>query len=175
MSLVKRLKNNEEDAYQHIINRYGSIFMHMSINKLHNYEDSLDCVQDIYLKIFMSIHNYREDDKKLNSWILKIAKNQICDCQRKQIHKNRNMVANNEVIEIMSDRKPIKHAMLEDLKEFIGEEDFELLSYRIVAGFTYKEIGEVTGLPAYTVRRRINELYDISRKFVERRKRDAQK
>lgn len=170
MGLVKKLKNKDEDAYQYIMNKYQNIFMYMANKTLHNHEDSLECVQDIFLKVYMHIDDCIEDDKMLNSWIFTIAKRQICDYKRKQACKEKLLFTNNELVENISDFEYKNNYMLDELKDFIGEEDFELLTYYIVGKLTFKEIGLITDEPYYKVSKRIKLIYEKSKKFMRRSK-----
>ena len=52
MCLIKKLREKDEDAYKYLLDKYGNVFLYMSKKVLHNYEDSVDCVQEIYMRIY---------------------------------------------------------------------------------------------------------------------------
>lgn len=170
MTIVERLKNKDEEAYQYIMDKYQKILLYMAYKKLKNYEDSLECVQDIFYKIFIHIDECINDDRMLNNWIFVIAKRQICDYQRKLASKEKLCYCDNEYVETVADSEKEENYLIDELKDYLGDEEFELLSYYIVAKLTYKEIGDIIGQPYYTVSRRIRAIYDKAKKFVKWRK-----
>ena len=170
LCLVKKLKERDEEAYQYLIDRYSNVFMYMARQKLHNIEDCNDCVQEIFHKVVLHIDECQNVDRAFTKWLFTIARNQILDYQRRLKTKEKYVIYSNETIDMIADSEIKENYMLDELKEFIGEKDFEILTYYIVARLTYRQIGELMNLPTYTARRRVMEIYAKSREFVKRRK-----
>lgn len=172
MCLSKRLKEKDEEAYQYLLDQYGKVFVCMANNFLHNKEESVDCVQEILVRIYMNIDKCPTDDDKLIPWMFKLAKNQIIDYNRKLNKKNEFCYNNNNYIFTMPDNTAdnSKSELLDELRDYLGSEDYEILTYYIVAEMTYKQIGEIMNLPSYTARRRVKEIYDKAKSFAEKKK-----
>lgn len=175
MCLIKKLREKDEDAYKYLLDKYGNVFLYMSNKVLHNYEDSIDCVQEIYMRIYNYIDKSPTKENELIPWIFKIAKTQIIDYHRK-MNKNKGIVFNNDdfvyKIAIPISPKTCESEILDELQEFLSEEEYEMLTYHIVAKMTYKEIGIILNLPSHTARRRVQAVFTKSKEFVERRKKE---
>ena len=168
--LVEKLKERDEEAFQYLIDKYAGIFMSMARQKLSNIEDCNDCVQEIFHRVVLHIDECQNDDRAFIKWLFTIAKNLILDYQRKSRTLENHIIYSNETIDLVADTEVEENYMIDELREFLGEKDFEILTYYIVADLTYKQIGELIKLPAYTARRRVMEIYERSREFVKRRK-----
>lgn len=170
MCLHKKLKEKDEEAYQLLIEKYESMFFCMAKKSIHNEEDCLDCVQEIFLKIYNNIDHCPKDDNEVAPWLITIAKNHIIDFSRKNGKKNDFCINNDDFI----NRLPAPTStykddgFLEDLKIFLGDEDYEILSMHIVLDLTFVEIGKIINLPTHTARRRVQTIFNKAKGYAER-------
>lgn len=74
--LIKRLKNNEGEAFAMLFNLYAQRVHDICLAYTRNSEDSRDLVQETFVRIYMGIDDFK-CDCSLKTWISKIAEN-IC-------------------------------------------------------------------------------------------------
>lgn len=169
MNLVKKLQARNEDAYQELVETYSETFFYLASQYIKNKEDVKDCVQDIFLKIYQNIHSFHDEDICLKPWIITLAKNQVIDTYRRLARTRERFIYDNDIINNTSDYSLElgDSVFLEELRIFVGEENYELLVYHLVTKMTFEEMGILYDEPKYTIRRRYLEAYAKSQAFVE--------
>ncbi len=171
MDIIARLKAKDEDAYEELVQKYKNTFFYMSKQFLKNRNDCEDCVQEIFLKIFSKINQFNSNEGNLNAWIIQLAKNHIIDCYRSVEKRNERFVLNEEIVEVMpeEDSNSPFEGILEELRMYLTQEEYDLLIYRVVSGLTFSQIATVMDKEVYTVRRKFKDVYQRSRAFVKRK------
>lgn len=86
--LVAFLKAGERAACVELLRLNGSIVFNTVLVLLQNREDAEDVTQEVFVKVFQSIHNFNED-AKLTTWIYRIAVTTALEHLRKQKSKKR--------------------------------------------------------------------------------------
>ncbi len=81
--LIKRLKNNDNEAYRHLVLSYSKRLYYYCLKILKNSFDAQDAVQITFIKIHGSINKF-EKRCCLSSWIYRIATNVCLDILRKK-------------------------------------------------------------------------------------------
>ncbi|MBQ8293568.1 MAG: sigma-70 family RNA polymerase sigma factor [Bacilli bacterium] len=168
MNLLNKLRAKDEEAYKYLVDKYKDTFYCMSRNYLYNDEDIKDCVQEIFMKIYDRVDQYSSDKGDLSSWIIILAKNHIVDYYRK-ISKFRSIVSYDDNIvmnqrEIPQDNKAL--SLIDELKEYLGEADFEVLVYRIETKLSYTDMGKVLGISRPKAKEKYNEVYQKAQVFI---------
>ncbi len=85
--LIKRLKNNDNEAYRYLVLTYSKRLYYHCLKILKNSFDAQDAVQITFIKIHGSIDKF-EMRSCLSSWIYKIATNICLDILRKKKRNN---------------------------------------------------------------------------------------
>jgi RNA polymerase sigma-70 factor (ECF subfamily) len=79
--IVRGLRAGIEEAYEDLIVRYEQQLFGMVYRLLGNQTDAADVVQEVFLKIFRTIHSFREQSS-LRTWIYRIAVNEAHNHRR---------------------------------------------------------------------------------------------
>lgn len=79
--IVRGLRAGIESAYQELIDRYEQPIFNMVYRLLGNQTDACDVVQEVFLKVFRSVHSFREQSS-LRTWIYRIAVNEAHNHRR---------------------------------------------------------------------------------------------
>lgn len=168
MNLVKKLQARNEEAYQELVETYTTTFHYLASQYIKNKEDVKDCVQDIFLKIYQNIHKFNDAEVCFKPWIITLAKNQVIDIYRR-LEKNRErIIYDDDIINNAKDYTTdiITNIFLEELQDFIGNENYELLVYHLVTKMTFEEMGILYDEPKHTIRRRYIEAFERSQAFI---------
>lgn len=82
--LIQRcLANNDQSAFATLIDRYRTDIYRIIYHFLKNPEDTLDAMQEVFIKAYSSL-SLLQDKTKFKPWLIKIAVNQAVDYYRKR-------------------------------------------------------------------------------------------
>jgi RNA polymerase sigma-70 factor, ECF subfamily len=73
--LISGLQAGDEEAYEQLIERFQSAVYTLAFRLLNNPSDASDVVQEVFLKVFRNVGQFR-GDSTLRTWIYRIAVNE---------------------------------------------------------------------------------------------------
>ena len=82
-TLIKKLQEGEEQAFKEVVDLYQRMVINTCFGFIHQYEQSEDVAQDVFIQVYRSIGSFRAD-AKLSTWIYRIAVNLSLNYLRKQ-------------------------------------------------------------------------------------------
>lgn len=106
-----------------------------------------DLMQDTYMKAINSIEYYRLGTN-FKAWISRIARNNALNLYNKR--KKEEIIDHGENPQIYEKTECTNHLLDSALKILDGYEK-EIVIYRIILNYTFKEISEIIGLPLGTI------------------------
>ncbi len=86
--LLNGLKKGEKDSFEELVNLYKDRIYNIIIGLIQNVEDAEDLTQEVFVEVFNSIGDFREDSS-LNTWLYRIAVNKSLELIRKRSRKKR--------------------------------------------------------------------------------------
>lgn len=86
--LIKRLVLGDEHAFRELVHTYQDRVYNTALGLLQNAADAEDITQEVFVKVFQSIGQYREE-AQLSTWIYRITTTQSLDLLRKKGRKKR--------------------------------------------------------------------------------------
>ncbi|WP_231702697.1 sigma-70 family RNA polymerase sigma factor [Desulfocucumis palustris] len=101
--LVRRIKNKDMVAYEHMINTYTKMIYYLAYNILsaaHPKEDIEECVADVFLDAWIKIAEFDETKANFRTWLLILTKYKALAYRRQN---KKNNIVNIEDIEIKDD------------------------------------------------------------------------
>jgi RNA polymerase sigma-70 factor (ECF subfamily) len=169
-----------EESFEELVRRYQRPIVGYVFRMLGDDHASLDVTQEVFIKVYNSLHRY-SSDYKFSTWLYRIAHNATID------HIRRNS-ANTQSIETESadgayqlqiesrDPSPEKdrerkewRTEIEAVVKRLPTAYRELILLRHSNDLSYDEIAEVTGLPLGTVKNRLFRAREMMREiFVGR-------
>jgi RNA polymerase sigma-70 factor, ECF subfamily len=184
--LVARLVARDERAFNELVRAYERRVLALVLRMLGNRAEAEDLAQEVFVQVFKAIGGFR-GDSKLSTWIYRIAIN-LCKNRSKYLRvrhsdeqdeleaiaervpmgelRRANVGQVERPDEMMSGRQ-VERIVQESILEI--EQSFrECLVLRDVEELSYEEIGEITGLPAGTVKSRIHRARAQLKELVER-------
>jgi RNA polymerase sigma-70 factor, ECF subfamily len=184
--LIERLVARDERAFNELVQTYGRRVSALVLRMLGNRAEAEDLTQEVFVQVFKAIGSFR-GDAKLSTWIYRIAVN-LCKNRAKYLrvrHSNEQ-----DELEAVAERVPLGEARRANVAQIerpdeamagkqvehivqraiakIDETFRECLILRDVEELSYEEIGEITGLPAGTVKSRIFRARAQLKEMVER-------
>ncbi|MDM8541307.1 RNA polymerase sigma factor [Desulfococcaceae bacterium HSG9] len=73
--LIERLKQGDEDAFVSLMRQYRAALINIAYGITSDSEESQDIVQEVFLKVYSSIHSFNEKSS-IRTWLYRITVNQ---------------------------------------------------------------------------------------------------
>jgi RNA polymerase sigma-70 factor (ECF subfamily) len=170
LRLVAALREGSERAYEELITRFQQPAYTLALRLLNNQSEASDVVQEVFLKVFRNIGNFR-GQSTLKTWIYRITVNEAHNARRWFFRHRRREVEldtnpdearnwkesipdrSRSPFEVAFDRE--QHVMIEAALERINPIFREAVVLRDITDLAYEEIAEVLGVSLGTVKSRI--------------------
>jgi len=178
--LVADALGERADGFEELVRRYQRPITGYVFRMLGDYESSLDVTQEVFIKVYNSLHKY-SPEYKFSTWLYRIAHNAAIDHMRRNPVSPHSLEAENAdgtyQIQIESSRPSPEQD--HERSEWRTEIDAvvkclppayrDLILLRHSRDLSYDEIAEVTGLPLGTVKNRLFRAREMMRDmFIER-------
>lgn len=149
-NLFEKIGNNDMEAFGELYDQTEKVMYAFILTLVKDHNDTLDILQDTYLKVKSAAHLYKPMGKPL-AWMFTIAKNLYLENIRKN-KKNVDMkdeyIENSLDVSFVSD--PEDRIVLEAALEIISEEEREIVMMYAVGGMKHKEIAKNMDMPLST-------------------------
>jgi len=154
--LIAGALEGKERPFRQLVQRYHPTVFAAVRSVIGDRDDVEDVVQEVFIKMFKGLANYR-GDSKFSTWIYRIARNESINAARKNVISS--MPIEDAVIEAPSATRPdvqmSRSAERSDLERHLAQLDDNyrtVLELRYLGERSYAEIGETLGLPIGTVK-----------------------
>ncbi len=179
--LLTNAKKGDVEAFEALTSQYWKKIYNIALRMLGNHEDADDLTQDVLIKIFKSLRNFREESS-FSTWIYRITKNVCIDELRKR--KKEKIVSLDEEIELNEgsvkiqvksdkpgpyeeyEKSEIGRIVTEAISK-LSDEHRMVVVLRDIQGFSYEEICRIVGCPKGTVKSRLNRARNELRQLLE--------
>jgi RNA polymerase sigma-70 factor (ECF subfamily) len=178
--LVATAVRGVEGSFEELVRRYQRPISAYVYRMVGNYESALDLTQEIFIKVYGSLHRYRAEFK-FSTWIYKIAHNAAVDHLRRTSTREQSLMIGTDGdqfdMPIESGRlspeqeseQRERRVEIETVVRALPANYRELVILRHSQDLSYEEIVEVTGLPLGTVKNRLFRAREMMRQqFVEK-------
>jgi len=168
--LVSGLQAGDEAAYEQLIHRFQISVYNLAYRLLNDQADASDVVQEVFLKIFRNVGQFR-GDSSLRTWVYRIAVNESHNRRRWLFRHRRGETGIEDTFDDSDSReKPLMDAgetpfdftmnreaqvLLEDALAEINPVFRTALVLREVEDMSYEEIAEILEVSIGTVKSRI--------------------
>ncbi len=185
--LVKKAQKGEGRAFNILVERYQLKVTRLVYRYVNNTDVALDLVQDIFLKIFKNLVNFK-GESKFSSWLFRVAVNDCIDHLRQiKVRKEQSLdqfresgfdvgdqSADGEIaagVETREQRRLIHQAM-----ERLPDNQRAVVVMKIYQEMTFEEIAAVFEEPVSTIKSRLYKALNAlggalrQKQFIEREK-----
>lgn len=149
-SLFERIGNDDMDAFESLYTLTERTLYAYILSIVRNHEDTLDILQETYLKIRSAAHLYMPMGKPL-AWMFTIARNlylsKVRSDQRYSILES-DAIENNIQFSYVSDHED--KIVLEKTLEILSEDERQIVLLHAVSSMKHKEIAQNLGIPLST-------------------------
>lgn len=168
-ALVQRCAARDEDACTELVSEHQRMVYQLSLNLLGDHNEALDLSQEVFLRVFRTIHGFR-GHSALRTWIYRIVVNQARNRQRwwrrrhraQQVSLDDHLRDHGELAERNDSESPDRllgrkemAARIRTALDALPFEQRTALVLREVDGLSYEEIGYSLGVAVGTVKSRL--------------------
>jgi RNA polymerase sigma-70 factor (ECF subfamily) len=167
-SLVHRCASGDEAACTDLVGEHQRMVVQLAINLLGDRDEALDLSQEVFLRVFRTIHRFR-GQSSLRTWIYRIAVNQARNRHRfwrrrhrgDQVSLDAHVAAHGDFLsggEAGPDRVLAQKELAEQLNHALEGLPFDqrtAIILREVDGLSYDEIAYSLGVAIGTVKSRL--------------------
>jgi RNA polymerase sigma-70 factor (ECF subfamily) len=168
-ALIQRCAARDEDACADLVSEHQRMVYQLSLNLLGDHNEALDLSQEVFLRVFRTIHTFR-GQSALRTWIYRIVVNQARNRQRwwRRRHKGQQVSLDEHLREHgdfpeqnnsgSPDRMLGRKELAERIRTALDRLPFDqktALVLREIDGLSYEEIGFSLGVAVGTVKSRL--------------------
>ena len=162
--LIKRAKSGDKDAFASLYTAYKDKLYRYAYFKLNDPDDAMDAVSSCITEAYLGIASLKSE-KAFSTWIFKILYRQCCTILKKRFTDAGTL--NLFDIDIEAPDNTMVASELKEALAILYEDEKDIVLLSVVAGYTSKEIAEMLGLKASTVRSKQSRALAKMRKFLE--------
>lgn len=167
-SLVERVKAGDKEAYSPIILEFERQMYTYCYYILQDHEETKDAVQEIFIKVYMNLHQYTRQ-VSFSSWLYKVAYHHLINMKQKQGRWLK-------LIDRCKEQQPAPaispyESEIDELLAYLTTEERHILLLKSVEQYSFEEIGEVMGIQPPTLRKRYER---IRKKLLAKAKKEGE-
>ena len=145
------IKQNKAYGIEELYDKYKKVIYGIAFTITKNQEESEDILQMIFVKIYET-EDSKFPTKNYASWLYSITKNETINF----LKKKKNDISLDKIYEIPDDNnelnKIIDNTDFNRLISRLNEKEKEIISLKIISGFSFEEIGKLLKEPVSTVK-----------------------
>lgn len=164
-ALVSRCQQGDQDAFKEIFNQYHKKVYRIAFGVVRQREDALDIVQEVFIKLFHSIRNFK-GKSNFYTYLYRMVMNTAIDHIRRRRYKIQTSSIDEDggfQLSEGAEKRPdhiLIHKELEErvkmAMEKLPADQRSALIFREVEGLSYQEIAETMGCSVGTVMSRLH-------------------
>jgi len=163
--LVQACLQGKEDAWEALVRKYGKRIFNVCLRFERNIEEAEDLMQEVFVRVYLSLRSFRSDTGSFQGWIISVARNLAIDHYRKKRRANPLLGSRElEVLHLVDDTTPSPSAALEQMEAsrnlsriLVGLSSAlrKALILRDLHGMSYQQVARATGVTEGTVKSRV--------------------
>lgn len=168
---IWELRKGNDIALEYIVEQYSNLMFQVAFSVLNRREVSKECINDVFLKVWNNIGNFKGGENQFKNWICTITKYTAIDMLRNEVKHSKNV----ELEDNICNTKDIDEfvEIQEEVKEVINvinsfkEQDRAIFYRRFILGQSTKEVAEGLNIRQNFVGQRITRCRKAIKKVLE--------
>ena len=156
--LIARLQQQDQAAMTILYDKYSAALYGVILRIVKKEEVAEDVMQECFIKIWSSFHQYNNEKGKLFTWILNIARNTAIDKIRSKEFRvsARETSIDESPVHHFSSSYQIKpdHIGIKEIVAKLNPEQKKIIDMMYFGGYTQSEVAEELAIPLGTVKTR---------------------
>lgn len=154
--LIASLREKSESGFHHLYDHYSGALYGVILRIVQSKEYTEEIIQDVFMKIWNSIHQYDTAKGRFYTWMINIARNTAIDYLKSKSFQNElknqtlpDFVYNNAELSTTNNSDFIGFS---NVLETLESDKQELIHLAYYQGYTQSEISEKLNMPLGTVK-----------------------
>lgn len=168
--IVVGIQQGNTEQYASIVRVFQNPIYRYCYRLLENKQDAEDAVQDILVKAFQSIHQYKPQ-LQFSAWLYRIAYHHCLNLlRRRRLHKQVMRVFRPELISASAEQEVdarLYNPTLSAALSRLSLEERNMLILRVFEEKTYAEISEILGVSPNALNKRMNRIKLKVREYMK--------
>jgi len=183
--IIEKFLEGDIAYFDRLVLKYKQMVFNVCLKMLGNYDEALDVSQDIFLKVYESLKNFRFE-AKFSTYLYKITLNS-CRSRLKALRRRKKIeyfsidepleTAEGKLKREFEEPRPNPKEVLEEKEKqslvikalfSLNPEYREILILKDIEGLEYKEIAEILNINLGTVKSRLNRARNILKEKLEK-------
>ncbi|MGL4731385.1 MAG: sigma-70 family RNA polymerase sigma factor [Clostridium sp.] len=156
---IKNLKNNKKNSMYEIIDIYDPLIRAIACKILGQTSNVDECVNDVYLSIWINRDKFYGDESNFKKWCGTIAKYKAIDYYRKNKRSKEEPLSNHENLKtLLLEDEILEKELIIDLKKALGKlgnTDEKIFELKYVLGYKGEEIANELQMSKEAINSRI--------------------
>ena len=155
--LIVLLKEKNENGFHYLYDHYSGALYGVILRVVQSKEYAEEVIQDVFVKIWNSIHQYDASKGRFYTWMINIARNTAIDYLKSKGFQNNlknqplpDFVYN--TTELSTVNNSADYIGFNDVLESLEDDKQELINLSYYQGYTQHEISEKLKIPLGTVK-----------------------
>jgi RNA polymerase sigma-70 factor, ECF subfamily len=162
--IVARCRNGDWEAFAELVLKYQSRVLTLAMRILDNRSEAEDIAQDIFVKVFQSLHDFR-GASRFSTWLYRITVNHCLNHLRRRARQQQTLVGTDAEEWMQESPTSNPHQTLEQKErwglvqaklQLLSPEHRTIILLRDFEGLSYEEIADVLQLESGTVKSRLH-------------------
>ena len=146
-NLLKKTAEGDKKSFHKLYEILKGPIYGYSLSILKNHDDALDNMQEVFIKVYDSLENYKYQNKPMN-WIFTITKNCALMKIRKDKKEQKQEIEKEQIINSsISEEDKI---ILKILIEVLSDEERQIMIMHLIGNLKHKEIAKILDLKLST-------------------------
>lgn len=168
--IANKIRDGDVKAFEDLINVHKERVFNYCLRMAGNYHLAEELAQEVFVRVYRNIAGYDWRKAALSTWIYTISHNTCLNYLRNSKKDQHQAFA-----ETYMDKYPSaedQYLVIEDRERMIRAlnalllEEKELVLMKDYLGLKYREVGQITGVPAGTVKSRLHQVRAKVRKLL---------
>jgi RNA polymerase sigma-70 factor (ECF subfamily) len=139
--LIQRIILKDESAFDQLYETYHKLLYYIIYQILGTVQETEEVLQEVFMKIYNSIHTFKNGNFKY--WMTQIARNTALTYATRDQKKNKKVANSDEILNNTQSKNEGLERIDSLLKSHFSEEMRQVVLYRAIFDFSYKDIAEM--------------------------------
>lgn len=173
-ALVERAKSGDSGAFSTIYSTYYTPLYRYIYFRVKSREEAEDLTQNVFMKIFSTLPNFKTEDSSPTSYFFTAARNAVIDHYRKRDHTP---IASDEMVmskaddtedESQSFEREEMNTLVRDSLTILSPDQYEIMTLKFINELSNSEIADLTGKSEVAIRQIQSRSLKILRDHFEK-------
>jgi RNA polymerase sigma-70 factor (ECF subfamily) len=181
--LLHRCRQGDQAAWHDLVSRYSRKVFGVTYRFCGRVDEAEDLTQEVFIKVFRSLHRFEATDASFGTWLSAIARNQAIDRYRRQREERLRLAKDPAVLELVGApgdgplgdvEREERITLVRNALRALPSDLREPLILCDLQGAAYEEIAGLLGIPLGTVKSRINRgRLELAKRLLARKQAGA--